>query len=257
MSFTLTNTHETTKVNVKGIKNWDDCENQDGKRPTHLMLYLYADGKKVREQEISADDDWQYCFEDLDKYENGREIKYEVKEEDVKDYYQSAVTTGSDINDGKAELVYTLTNCHKPETETPSDIPDVPDKPNTPTTPDTPNTPDTPTTPDATVPENPTTPTTPTTSNRSYGGGGGGGSTGYHSVTPQTEEPSVLGESRSPIEVVTDAVKDSPVGQVLGAVRKAVQTGDESRMAMYAVSFIAAAAALGAWLLMLRRRRQK
>ena len=64
------------------------------------------------------------------------------------------------------------------------------------------------------------------------GGGGGGGTTNWHSVTPNgsTETGTVLGASRGPVGEIIDAVADSPVGQVLGATRKAVQTGDSSMM---------------------------
>ncbi len=75
-------------------------------------------------------------------------------------------------------------------------------------------------------------------------GGGGGGSTSWHSVTPQG---SVLGASRGPVGEIIDAVADSPVGQVLGATRKAVQTGDSSMMLVMGLGFVACGAAMFAW----------
>lgn len=81
------------------------------------------------------------------------------------------------------------------------------------------------------------------------GGGGGGGTTNWHSVTPNgsTETGTVLGASRGPVGEIIDAVADSPVGQVLGATRKAVQTGDSSMMAVMGLGFVACAAAMFAW----------
>ena len=58
------------------------------------------------------------------------------------------------------------------------------------------------------------------------GSGGGGGTTTWHSVTPQGSEES---------------------GQVLGATRKAVQTGDSSMMVIMGLGFVACVAALVAW----------
>ena len=78
----------------------------------------------------------------------------------------------------------------------------------------------------------------------SSSGGGGGGSTSWHSVTPQGE---VLGASRGPVGEIIDAVADSPVGQVLGATRKAVQTGDSSMMLVMGLGFAACGAAMFAW----------
>ena len=73
------------------------------------------------------------------------------------------------------------------------------------------------------------------------GSGGGGGTTNWHSVTPQGSEDSgqVLGASRGPVGEIIEAVAESPVGQVLGATRKAVQTGDSSMMVIMGLGFVA------------------
>ncbi len=84
------------------------------------------------------------------------------------------------------------------------------------------------------------------------GGGGGGGSTSWHSVTPQG---SVLGASRGPVGEIIDAVADSPVGQVLGATRKAVQTGDSSMMLVMGLGFVACGAVLGGWCVAYKKRK--
>ncbi|MGN0704306.1 MAG: Cna B-type domain-containing protein [Lentihominibacter sp.] len=82
----ITNTHEPETIDVKGYKIWKDANNQDGLRPTTVVLGLYAnDGEEpVAKQTVSGDGDkWEYVFTGLPKYENGSEIKYTVKEESV------------------------------------------------------------------------------------------------------------------------------------------------------------------------------
>ena len=88
-----------------------------------------------------------------------------------------------------------------------------------------------------------------TTTGGGSGSGGGGGTTEWHSVTPQGSEDSgqVLGASRGPVGEIIEAVAESPVGQVLGATRKAVQTGDSSMMVIMGLGFVACAAVLIAW----------
>ena len=83
----------------------------------------------------------------------------------------------------------------------------------------------------------------------SHSGGGGGGTINWHSVTPSgsTETNEVLGASRGPVGELIDTVTDSPIEQVLGATRKAVQTGDSSMMLIVGLGFMACVAAFSAW----------
>ena len=86
--FTITNSYSPETVDVKATKNWDDANNQDGKRPTKITINLLADGKKVDSKEIQAavDGTWTATFEKLAKYKAGKEIKYTVTEEAVAEY---------------------------------------------------------------------------------------------------------------------------------------------------------------------------
>ena len=86
--FTITNSYSPETVDVKATKNWDDANNQDGKRPTKITINLLADGKKVDSKEIqaAADGTWTATFEKLAKYKAGKEIKYTVTEEAVAEY---------------------------------------------------------------------------------------------------------------------------------------------------------------------------
>ena len=86
--FTITNSYSPETVDVKATKNWEDANNQDGKRPTKITINLLADGEKVASKEIqaAADGTWTATFEKLAKYKAGKEIKYTVTEEAVAEY---------------------------------------------------------------------------------------------------------------------------------------------------------------------------
>ena len=105
---TLTNTPETTKV--EGSKTWDDADNQDGVRPESITVNLMANGKKVDTVTVTAKEGWKYSFENLPKFEAGKEIKYTISEDAVEGYETKV--------DG-----FNLTNVHKPS---------EPNKPNKP-----------------------------------------------------------------------------------------------------------------------------
>ena len=110
--FTVTNKHMIEKINIPVEKTWNDNDNQDGKRPTKITVYLQKDGKDTTNKiELTAENGWKGEFKDLDKYEEGKtgeEIKYSVREEAVTDY-TAEPATGS-VKDG-----FKLTNTHTPE----------------------------------------------------------------------------------------------------------------------------------------------
>ena len=86
--FTITNSYLPETVDVKATKNWDDANNQDGKRPTKITINLLADGQQVDSKEVqaAADGTWTVEFTKLAKYKAGKEIKYTVTEEAVAEY---------------------------------------------------------------------------------------------------------------------------------------------------------------------------
>ena len=102
---TITNSHipETTRIEVSKV--WDDADNNDGKRPTSITVNLLANGKTVQTVQITPDENgaWAYAFEDLPKFEGGKEIEYTVTEEPVTAYETTV--------EG-----FTITNKHTPET---------------------------------------------------------------------------------------------------------------------------------------------
>ena len=86
--FAIINSYSPETVDVKATKNWDDANNQDGKRPTKITINLLADGQKVESKEVqaAADGTWTVEFTKLAKYKAGKEIKYTVTEEAVAEY---------------------------------------------------------------------------------------------------------------------------------------------------------------------------
>ena len=83
---TLTNSMET--VTISGIKNWNDQGNQDVKRPESITVNLFANGTKIDSTVVKADGNgiWSYQFQNLPKYQNGKEITYTVTENAVNGY---------------------------------------------------------------------------------------------------------------------------------------------------------------------------
>ena len=82
--FTITNTI-TGKVSIPVTKVWI------GKEADSVTVNLYADGVKIDSKQLTAANHWQYTFTNLDKYNNGNEIRYTVKEETLANY-DSAIT---------------------------------------------------------------------------------------------------------------------------------------------------------------------
>ena len=102
-AFTITNTHEPEKVDVDVEKVWEDDNNRDGLRPASITVALLADGVETGEaKDLSESTSWKASFTGLDKYEDGKEIEYTVKELNVEGYNSTV--------DG-----YTVTNTHESE----------------------------------------------------------------------------------------------------------------------------------------------
>ena len=98
--FIIINTHENEQIELSGTKTWNDNNNQDGIRPTSIEVTLIGRvGEKTvytsEKIEVSADTNWTYEFEKLDKFYEGKEIIYSVIEENVKGY--SVKYNGLDI----------------------------------------------------------------------------------------------------------------------------------------------------------------
>ena len=80
------NEQKPETVSVEGIKTWDDADNQDGKRPEAITINLLKNGEKVATKTVTEADGWKWSFDNLAKYENGKEITYSIVEEQVESY---------------------------------------------------------------------------------------------------------------------------------------------------------------------------
>ena len=109
---TITNTHEIEKTERSVEKVWDDNNNQDGKQPENIQVQLKAGDNNVGDEiTLNASNNWKYTWKNLDKYSNGEEINYTIKEiSKINGYdtkYESTV---------KDEVTtYVITNTHIPE----------------------------------------------------------------------------------------------------------------------------------------------
>ena len=111
------NTHAPEMINIPVSKVWDDNRDQDGIRPEHIEVTLYADGVSTGKTAVlGVENNWQdsTTFVDLPEFANGKAIVYTVKENTAAEGYN--VTNGvaqaaaAGVVDGKIELV----NVHKP-----------------------------------------------------------------------------------------------------------------------------------------------
>ena len=121
--YNVTNNHTPATVKVSGTKTWKDNNNQDGIRPSSITVNLLANGRQVASKTVSASDNWQYSFDNLAAYANGKKITYTVTEDAVAGYTSTV--------DG-----YNITNTHNPTTPK---KPQVPNNPTTPKKPQVPN----------------------------------------------------------------------------------------------------------------------
>ena len=101
---TITNTHPPEKTRIEISKTWDDDNDRDGLRPKSITIHLLADGAEVQSATVVPDNagNWAFAFEDLPKFDKGREIQYSITEEPVDKYT-------SEVED------FTIVNTHPPE----------------------------------------------------------------------------------------------------------------------------------------------
>ena len=101
---TLTNKHVPQTRNLKVRKVWHDDGNGTGNRPESISISLMANSVVVETVTITSQEQWQYVFTDLPKYQNGQEIVYTVIENDVPagyvEAYEGDMNTGFIIHNG-------------------------------------------------------------------------------------------------------------------------------------------------------------
>ena len=92
-------------------KNWDDANNQDGKRPASVTVDLTQDGIVIDTVTLSEANNWKYTASNLPKYNGSAEYVYEWKEAAVANYTTTYSPTAP-VADGTT----TITNSYTPET---------------------------------------------------------------------------------------------------------------------------------------------
>lgn len=100
--FTITNTI-AGKVSIPVTKTWV------GKEGTSATIHLYADDTEVASTTLRADSNWQYTFINLEKYKDGKEIDYTIKEDTIENY-KSEITgdmmTGFTVKNTNTEKIF-------------------------------------------------------------------------------------------------------------------------------------------------------
>ena len=117
--FTITNAYTPETTEISATKEWDDADNQDGKRDD-VTFNLLADGAVVSGQEktiskTATGDDLTVTWTDLPVYADGEEIAYTVEEAGVTD--GKITMNGAEYTvtvEGDAESGFTITNTHTP-----------------------------------------------------------------------------------------------------------------------------------------------
>lgn len=104
--FTLTNTKPIETVTKTVSKVWEDSNNQDGLRPSAIMVILTGDDGSRRVKSVTAAENWTVTFENLPKNQNhGQNIQYTVSEAFVSGYTEAITQNGDN---------YIITNTHTP-----------------------------------------------------------------------------------------------------------------------------------------------
>ncbi len=114
--FDVINTHEPATTEITVTKEWDDADDQDGKRPTIIDVQLLADGDVYGDtMPLSVDNDWTYTWTNLPVNSAGSPITYTVNEltDDLPEGYESVV--GELTNNGDDTYSITITNSYTPE----------------------------------------------------------------------------------------------------------------------------------------------
>ncbi|WP_156107949.1 Cna B-type domain-containing protein [Bacillus sp. UNC322MFChir4.1] len=96
----ISNKVKTTSI--AGTKTWNDNNASD--RPSSIKVDLLQNGQKINTKEVTAATNWKYEFTGLAVYDaDGKEYKYEVKEQPVNGY--ESKVNGYDITNTKAGKV--------------------------------------------------------------------------------------------------------------------------------------------------------
>ena len=98
-TITATNRHEPDRVNIEGVKTWEN-ETDPNTRPASITVWLKQDGKRIKSQTVHADTNgnWHYQFVNLLKNHrvDGKTVAYvyEVEEEYTEGYTPAYTAEG-------------------------------------------------------------------------------------------------------------------------------------------------------------------
>ncbi|NJI14048.1 Cna B-type domain-containing protein [Staphylococcus agnetis] len=107
---TITNKYTPGKTSATVTKNWEDNNNQDGKRSKSIEVELLANGEPTgKTATLDIDNDWTHTWQDLDEKAKGKDIQYTVKETTKVKDYDTTIN-----NDNIGNLI--ITNAYTPET---------------------------------------------------------------------------------------------------------------------------------------------
>lgn len=95
--YVITFTHTPSTVDIQGQKVWDDNNDRHNSRPESITVNLMADGEKADSATVRAGSDgsWNWSFNGVPEYRDGRKIRYSIEETPV-DFYASSVTQDPD-----------------------------------------------------------------------------------------------------------------------------------------------------------------
>ena len=98
------------KVTFNIHKDWNDLDDNDGKRPESITVRLLRNGTEI-DSAIITGPEWNASFADLDKYDsNGNEYDYTISEDPVKYYAEVPLIEYKENNS------INITNTHELET---------------------------------------------------------------------------------------------------------------------------------------------
>lgn len=111
--FEITNTldHAVEKTSRKVSINWLDANDQDGLRPTSVIVRLKANGTEIGNMMLSSENGWSDTFTNLNVNSNGNPISYAIEVDSVSDY-STTITYNS------TDLEFNVENTHMPATKT-------------------------------------------------------------------------------------------------------------------------------------------
>lgn len=129
-NYTITNKHDPKFITLKGVKLWEDSDNNDGKRPWQIELTLLDNGLPIPGLEplkLNAANNWQDQWDNMPRYRGGQFVDYTVIESA---YWQTegaeripGIPAGYTATHSYSERSYeatestaTVTNTYTPET---------------------------------------------------------------------------------------------------------------------------------------------